>query len=474
MPKLLRVLCVVFGIAIGLALCPGFTAHSSADEGEFFRQASIFAPATVSAAFADDKSDDSEDGDEGDEGEEEEETPIEKAKRLITELPENPGNISEADRAAVEEAQAAYDALSGSEKDELDSTVLHGEKTYGRWLEAAQWGLLALQPIDNTLSLIDGDYSAYVSSASNMGKSTSARSKKWSVVELTVSGEQAWAVIRCNTTSSFRIMRIGGVDYAATVKDDVPEFLVPITVDTTSTFLVTSNSQADYVAVQLDVSLPRQQASSDEISTAKSLAQVTLSGLDDYTSESAAALKAAANALMDAASKPGVTSMELNNATATLNSAMASAQKKSKDDSSSDSSKKSSSSSSSKSKKSKSSASKSSASKSSSASAAKSSSTAARTTTPTAARTTSVVTSTAKKTSSSSASSKSSSSAAAAATGNDTDDGQSQKDVVEVTPVSALDDGFITNAVIVMGVLALMLLGMCARTFLFVRAKEVA
>ena len=130
MPKLLRVLCVVFGIAIGLALCPGFTAHSSADEGEFFRQASIFAPATVSAAFADDKSDESQDGDEG---EEPEESPIEKAKRLITELPENPGNISEADRAAVEEAQAAYDALSGSEKDELDSTVLHGEKTYGRW-----------------------------------------------------------------------------------------------------------------------------------------------------------------------------------------------------------------------------------------------------------------------------------------------------------------------------------------------------
>lgn len=477
-----RVLCAMFGIAIALAFCSSGTTLQSAENASL-HQAPIVALTQVLPAYA---ADDDDSGQGDGEGQEPEETAIDKAKRLIEALPADPGTITEEHRAAIEEAQEAYDALSKVEQAELDSIYLGKEQSYGRWLESAQWGLASRQPLDSTLSLIDGDYSAYVSSSSSMGKSTSARAKSWSVTELTVSGEQAWAVITCDSTSAFRMMRIGGADYTATVDGGVPSFTVPIAVNSDSPvpFLVAANNVSDYIAVQIAVSLPLVPASSDEVSTAKSKAQRTLSGLDNYTSESAAALKEAADALMAAASKSGVTSMEINNATKALDDALANAkekEKEKKDDSSSDSSKKSKGSSgkSSKSSSSKSSASKSSASKSSSASAAKSSSAAAATrTTPTATNrtATTVPTVTTKKSSSSAASSKSSSSssAAAAATGENSDGGQPSQDVVEVTPASTIDDQFITNAVIVMGVLALMLLGMCTRTFLFVRAKEVA
>ena len=196
-----------------------------------------------------------------------EETPLQKAMRLIRALPEDPGRVNETDRAAISEAQAAYDILSDAEKTALDTTYVPGkDPTYGRWLETAQWGLLALRPIDNSLAIADGDYSAYASSSSTMGKSTSPRNKKWKAVSLTVENGKAWVVLRCHkesgetSESELRFMRVGGVEYPARVVDNVPEFKVPVAPNTAMAATIRANNISTSIAVQVSVSLPLEKA----------------------------------------------------------------------------------------------------------------------------------------------------------------------------------------------------------------------
>lgn len=257
------------------------------------------------------------------------ETALAKAKRLIAALPADPDAVTEADRSAIEAATAAYMALTVDEQKLLDSTEFGKDSSYGRWLEVAQWGLLALQPVDNSLAVIDGDYSAYVKSSSSMGKSKSARARTWSVVKLAVSGGRATALVRCGQGSAFVKMRVGGIDYNANVVDGVPEFTVPIKVNGTTTFTVDANAVSDSVPYQIQVTLPLEQAAITAATAAASKAATALgSDWSAYEDASVFAVMLAANALATAAVKLGVTTVELNVATAALDSTIAGAVKK--------------------------------------------------------------------------------------------------------------------------------------------------
>ena len=269
------------------------------------------------AAFADDAPSDAE------------ETQIEKVKTLIAALPADPDSITEGDRPAIEAAQSAYDALPSEDQKTLDATMLAKEQTYGRWLESAQWGLLAQRPIDNSLAVVDGDYSVYVTSASSMGKSTSQRARSWTVVKLTVTDGKATAVVRCNTESEFANMRVGGKNYKANAVNGVPEFTVPIVVNGTTTFTIEANSISDSIAYQMNTTLQLQPASISSVTAAASKAGTALgSDWSAYEDASVSAVMSAANALAAAATKLGVTTIELNVATAALDSAIAGAVKK--------------------------------------------------------------------------------------------------------------------------------------------------
>ncbi len=186
-----------------------------------------------------------------------EETPIEKAKRLIAALPADPDEATESMRPEVESAQAAYDVLSAAEQSELDAAIVPGASlTYGRMLESAQWGLLAGAPVDNTVALPDGDYTASVTSSSSMGKTTSQRVRSWSVTSLAVENGKATAIVTCSAQSAFQSMRVGGLTYVATVIDGVPQFQIPVVVNGVTTFTVDASSVANSLAYQLTVSLP--------------------------------------------------------------------------------------------------------------------------------------------------------------------------------------------------------------------------
>ena len=272
-------------------------------------------------AFADDVPDDVSDNPR--------EALVEEAKQLIAALPADPDTVTEADRPAIEAATAAYDALTAEEQALLDNTQFSKDSSYGRWLEVAQWGLLAQQPIDSSLGVVDGDYSAYVKSVSNMGKSKSQRARTWSVVKLTVTGGKATALVRCGSESAFVKMRVGGVDYGANVVGGVPEFTVPIAVNGTTTFTVDANAISDSVPYQIQVTLPLEQAAVTAVAAAASKAASALGGdWSAYEDASVSAISSAANALAQASTKQGVTTVELNVTGAALDSAIAGAVKK--------------------------------------------------------------------------------------------------------------------------------------------------
>ena len=266
------------------------------------------------------------DGADGEGSADVEEAPLDKAKRLISVLPTDPDAVTEADRAAIDAAAEAYNDLNASDRDALDSIYLGKEQTYGRWLEAAQWGLEAQQPVDSSISLLDGDYSDYVSSSSTMGKSTSQRARSWSVAKLVVVDGKAIATVRCSSESSFVNMRVGGVDYSATLVDGVPQFDVPLYVNGTTSFTIDANAIADSIAYRITVSLPMQAAEEDDVLAAKEKAsKASSSASTRYVSSDAEAVVQAAANLEAAVAKDGVTAIELDVATKALNEAIASA-----------------------------------------------------------------------------------------------------------------------------------------------------
>ena len=237
----------------------------------------------------------------------------EHVKELIAGLERDPDAVTEDNRASIEEARAAYDALSIADQQQLDTETLAKEQSYGRILESAEWALEVLVPIDNSTGLTDGDYTKFIHSSSNLGKSNSRRTKSWSIAKLTAKGGYLAASIRCEGESTFRTLRIGNITYTANVIDGIPEFEVPFKENETLYFTVDTNEKADSIAYALTSSIDERPASADEKENAKQLAtQGSALGNDtSYTEETRALVVNAAAKLLALASKETVMSIEL-------------------------------------------------------------------------------------------------------------------------------------------------------------------
>lgn len=248
------------------------------------------------------------------------ESALDAAKALIAALPADPDDIDASWADEVEAARAAYDALSAADQATLDSTVLDKEQSYGRWLESAVWGLAAAtETVDASTDLSAGDYSAYVSSESNMGKSTSERARSWGVTKLVVADGGFSAVIACDGASAFKNLRLGGVDYTAEVVDGVPRFTVPFRVNEPLKFTVDASALADSIAYEIEASLDLSEATSGEAANAREVAALALSGVQgSWTRASQARVRAAAGSLASLAATDGVKRVELLRAQAEL------------------------------------------------------------------------------------------------------------------------------------------------------------
>lgn len=255
------------------------------------------------------------------------ETPLQKAKRLIAALPADPDDITESYRGAVEAATEAYNALTPNERAELDSTkVGQNDVAYGRWLESAQWAIEVLDPVANEVALADGDYTAYVTSSSSMGKSVSQRVRSWSVSKLVAADGKVMATVKCNTQSAFSRMRIGNKSYKATFVDGVPQFEVPMAINATTTFTVDVNDIGDSIAYRITVTVPLNPANANDVATAKKKAQsAQKKAASAYVASDAALVTTAAKNLQSVTSKGNVYAIELEVASNALDDAIASA-----------------------------------------------------------------------------------------------------------------------------------------------------
>lgn len=255
------------------------------------------------------------------------ETPVQKAKRLIAALPADPDDITESYRSAVEAATEAYNALTPNERAELDSTkVGQNDVAYGRWLESAQWAIEVLDPVANEVALADGDYTAYVTSSSSMGKSVSQRVRSWSVSKLVAADGKVMATVKCNTQSAFSRMRIGNKSYKATFVDGVPQFEVPMAINATTTFTVDVNDIGDSIAYRITVTVPLNPANANDVATAKKKAQsAQKKAASAYVASDAALVTTAAKNLQIVTSKGNVYAIELEVASNALDDAIASA-----------------------------------------------------------------------------------------------------------------------------------------------------
>lgn len=256
------------------------------------------------------------------------ESALDAAKALIAALPADPDDIDASWADEIGAARAAYDALSTADQSTLDSTVLDKEQSYGRWLESAVWGLAAAtETVDASTDLSSGDYSAYVSSESDMGKSTSERARSWSVTKLVVADGRFSAVIACDGASAFKKLRLGGIDYTAELVDGVPTFTVPFQVNESLKFTVDASALADSIAYEIEASLDLSAATSDEVANARAIAALARSGVrDSWTQASQARVRAAAGSLAELAASDGVKRVELLRAQAELAAAQAAAE----------------------------------------------------------------------------------------------------------------------------------------------------
>ncbi|MDO4476084.1 MAG: hypothetical protein Q4B59_04800 [Lachnospiraceae bacterium] len=179
---------------------------------------------------------------------------VDSVKQQILKLKGEPLNVTEADRSLIEAVAAAYRQLSAADQKLLDEASCEElltdgvgtSQSYGRVLEACQWGLYSLQLPDPTTTLPQGVYTTAtqpaVSSTSDKGKSTSSRPRSWTVDELIVdAGHNASARISVNSTG-YDYIQCGGARYQrlSDSASGVSSFLVPV--DPNSTFYIIGHS----------------------------------------------------------------------------------------------------------------------------------------------------------------------------------------------------------------------------------------
>ena len=167
-----------------------------------------------------------------------EEAPIDKVKALISAIPLDPYDITEDNRAAIETAKAAYDELDANDRAALDEEILAKSQSYGRVLESALWTLESFDAVDDSTTLADGTYTGKAMAQSDMGKSTSARARAWSVEKVVVKDGKAMAVISRAGTTPLATLHLGGVEYTNVDTEGGSRFEIPVDLNSDMYFAV--------------------------------------------------------------------------------------------------------------------------------------------------------------------------------------------------------------------------------------------
>jgi len=187
--------------------------------------------------------------------------PIDAVKAMIEKLP-NCGDVTEADREAIEAAQEAYEALSEEDQATLDTQsgnyAYETGQPYGRVLETALWGLWSLNPVDNSTTLAPGTYDANttpaLSSSYSKGKSTSGRQKPWGVESITVDENQNVTGIIYVESGTYTGLIYQGQTYEMTKVSDKLCKSEPVPIDLNSTFYISGISSSMGIPIAFSIS----------------------------------------------------------------------------------------------------------------------------------------------------------------------------------------------------------------------------
>lgn len=191
----------------------------------------------------------------------------ERVKKLIDDLPRNPHAVQESDRTAIEDAQAAYDALTPESQKKIDTEKTVFSQSYGRTLESLVWALDGLKAVDDSTTLPDGTYTTQATTKCSLGKSDSARSRMFKVVKVIVKDGHAQALIE-HDTSTTDTVRTGSQEYRHINTDENAhsQFLIPI--DLNSVFHISQfakNATANTVGIvyEMEVTIDELNAKPD-------------------------------------------------------------------------------------------------------------------------------------------------------------------------------------------------------------------
>lgn len=195
------------------------------------------------------------------------EAEIKQVKKLILALPRNPYVVEESDRAAIEEAWAAYKALPAKGQQVLDADKTPAAQSYGRTIESLMWALDSLNAVDDTTTLADGTYTTQVTSTCSLGKSDSARNRVFHIVEVIVKDGHAQALIE-HDTSTTDTVRTGSKEYKHVNTDENAhsQFLVPINLNEMfhiSQFAKNATENTVGIVYEMEVKIDEQNAKPD-------------------------------------------------------------------------------------------------------------------------------------------------------------------------------------------------------------------
>ena len=193
------------------------------------------------------------------------------AKSLIAALPTAP-QITAAGAGVydtqVNEAVSAYQALSETDQQTLDSTLAPGSgQSYGRILENAQWAAAAMHEVDASTTLSAGTYSATttpaLSSEYSKGKSTSPRQRPWSVKDITVTNGKAYGTITVQS-DSYTYIYMAGQKFENTAKTGYSTFeKVPLDLNSTQYFTAYSTSMVTEIVFSLTTTIDESASGGD-------------------------------------------------------------------------------------------------------------------------------------------------------------------------------------------------------------------
>ena len=232
---------------------------------------------------------------------------VEQVKEMISKLP-NCSDVKEADRAQIEAAQAAYEALSAEEQAALDEETgtyaYDTSQPYGRVLESALWGLWSLKEVDNTTTLAPGTYDAKsdpkLISSYSKGKSTSGRQKPWSVRSITVDKDHKVTAVLTVESSTYDGIYYQGQYYEKTNTSGNCTFEIPIELNTTFYFSGDSSSMPVPIAFSVTTSIDESGTAEEEAdySAVDAALKKVPKDLSIYTDETVNNLNKAINAVV--------------------------------------------------------------------------------------------------------------------------------------------------------------------------------